>query len=844
MKPNQLYRVAILIFIGFLVACSTEKTGVLNKKYHATTTKYNILYNGNVSYDRGVQMVKKKYHDNFQEILTVEQTQQDEQAIIITQSQEKNPHFQKAEEKAIKAAQLHSMYAAGKEHNPQMDEAYMLLGKSRYHDMRFLPAIEAFNYIILKYPDSDLYYDAIVWREKTNIKLKYSDLAVSNIKKLLKNDQIKDEVKSDALATLAQGYINLEHLDSAKLPLKQAIELTSDVEKKGRYTYILGQLNSKTNAKSEAIQNFQDVIDYNRRIPRALVINAYAAKFQNQDFSQIDTAQFTKEYLTLLNDRENRPYADVIFHQLGVMNDKANNAKGAVKNYNQSLKVGKTNDFLKYENYSKLADLYYRKKNFETAGLYYDSTMMYINPLSKEYVSMKRRRNNMVDIVKYEQIARTNDSLLHLVNLDEPTRRATIQKVLDDRKIADEEKEKAQQAANASTSKKAPTAPGQSSSFYFYSTNALTKGKDDFKKRWGNRQEGDNWRWANRVQTTTNSEANIATTDTTTPNPANQAVEDMRYNVDFFMAQLPKDKKEIAQLKTERDDAYYQLGMLYSTKLDENEVAIDRYERLLTFEPESELEQATKYQLYKLYLKINPARAQALLQDMKSKYPDSRYTKIMLDPNAVIDNTGSAVASYENIYSIYRTGAYVETLEELERIIPTIFNDNIISKYELLKATTIGKLYGLDEYQKALQHVAMTYQSTEEGKEAQRILSKEIPQLRKMTFKNDLSKNLKMIYVVNYPLSSEDQELKTKLERYAIDRKHTGISFSADMYDEHTMFLVIHGIKSGNLAKSAQIYLEIDEQYGIKKEPILISSNDYAVVLIKKNWNEYLQSRN
>src|SRR5690606_10932945 len=112
--------------------------------------------------------------------------------------------------------------------------------------------------------------------------------------------------------------------------------------------------------------------------PRALVINAYAAKFQNQDVATIDTAQFTKESLMLLNDRENRPYADVIFHQLGVMNDKVDNFKIAVKNYNQSLKVGKNNDYIKYENYAKLADLYYRSKQYLTAGVYYDSTMMYI----------------------------------------------------------------------------------------------------------------------------------------------------------------------------------------------------------------------------------------------------------------------------------------------------------------------------------------------------------------------------------------------------------------------------------------------------------------------------------
>jgi hypothetical protein len=34
--------------------------------------------------------------------------------------------------------------------NYQIDEAY-LLGKARYYDQRFIPALDAFNYILYKY---------------------------------------------------------------------------------------------------------------------------------------------------------------------------------------------------------------------------------------------------------------------------------------------------------------------------------------------------------------------------------------------------------------------------------------------------------------------------------------------------------------------------------------------------------------------------------------------------------------------------------------------------------------------------------------------------------------------
>ena len=72
--------------------------------------------------------------------------------------------FAQSEEKAVLAIQKHAMNIAGKEKNPQMDEAYFLLGQSRYYDQRFIPSLEAFNYILFKYPTSELVNKAKIWR--------------------------------------------------------------------------------------------------------------------------------------------------------------------------------------------------------------------------------------------------------------------------------------------------------------------------------------------------------------------------------------------------------------------------------------------------------------------------------------------------------------------------------------------------------------------------------------------------------------------------------------------------------------------------------------------------------
>ena len=125
---------------------------------------------------------------------------------VILPGQSKNKDFEVAEEKAIKAVQKHGMNIKGREHNPQIDEAYLLLGKARYYDQRFVPALEAFNFILYKYPTSDKINQAKIWREKTNIRLENNELAIKNLKRLIDREKLDDQDLADANAMLALAY--------------------------------------------------------------------------------------------------------------------------------------------------------------------------------------------------------------------------------------------------------------------------------------------------------------------------------------------------------------------------------------------------------------------------------------------------------------------------------------------------------------------------------------------------------------------------------------------------------------------------------------------------------------
>lgn len=118
----------------------------MSRNYHAVTAEYNTLYNGHLALEQGQDEIAQNYADNYWDLLPVERLNIDEK--ILLPDSIRNQNFGRAEEKAVKAIQKHSMQVDGKERNPQMDEAYLLLGKARYFDQRFVPALDAFNYKI------------------------------------------------------------------------------------------------------------------------------------------------------------------------------------------------------------------------------------------------------------------------------------------------------------------------------------------------------------------------------------------------------------------------------------------------------------------------------------------------------------------------------------------------------------------------------------------------------------------------------------------------------------------------------------------------------------------------
>jgi hypothetical protein len=828
----------IAVFAG---ACSTKKDAFVNRNWHALNTRYNVLYNGGLAFEEGRESLNSAYRDNYWEILPVERMEVSGE--IRLDSEDNNPNFLLAEEKATKAIQKHSMDIGGTERNPQTDEAFLLLGKARYFDERFIPALEAFNYVLRKYEDSDKLSEARIWREKTNLRLGYEELALKNLKTLFKYDVLSDQEYADARAVAAQAYINLQVLDTAVRHMKIAAAYTRKTEEKGRYYYILGQLYNRLQYPDSADMAFDKVIEFNRKIPRVYLINAKLQKIANRELTEANSTE-VREYLTdLEQDRENRPFLDKIYRSFGVYYQKIGAQGAALDYYNKSLRATRDEPYLNSLNYTDLAEYYFDQNNFKNAGAYYDSVLLNVPENSRTYRSVSKKRQNLDDVIAYESVVQQADSILALSAMSPLEREIYFQSHIDSiRAVAEAESVKKQEQARTGLEAFSQSQGGRENqgSFYFYNITSLGYGKNEFRMRWGDRELEDNWRWSTKSVVLT--EATDAGADLA--DGGEESLPDSeKYSLDYYLARIPEDPVVLDSLRKERNFANYQLGLIYKEKFGEPMLAAARLEAVLDSDPEERLILPSKYNLYKIYQEVGSPLQESMKRDIVENHPDSRYASILANPNVALTSLQNVQeVRYAALYRAYEDQEYLEVITGAEAAIDQFTGEPVVPKLELLKANAIGRLQGFSQFREALNYIALNYPNTPEGQKARAIVEDQIPKLESTEFTDAstarATANWKLVFPFNRTRSQEAQELKKRLEK-SMEELGYRYTVSRDIYDLETEFVVVHGFASESYALGYAELLRNNRKYRISNENFVILSDNYKVVQVHKNLADY-----
>ena len=577
---------------------------------------------------------------------------------------------------------------------------------------------------------------------------------------------------------------------------------------------------------------------------RSYLINAYMEKARNFDYENGDRVAFLKLFGDLQKDRENRPFLDRIYHETGEFYRHTDSIEEAVVFYNKSIQSFQRDRVLQSKNYQILAEINFDHSEYKTAGAYYDSTLTFMENSSREWRRVKKKRENLDDVIKYEDIAAHNDSILRLVKMSDTEQLAyftdyttklrekavtdSLEAVKNERKIADNEFYKKDKSSSGAE---------KGSIFYFYTQTTVAYGKQEFRKIWGDRALEDNWRLSSK-------KASMESLEDEVVEEVVPIAENDLFKPETYVALIPTDEKVIDSIGNERNFAYYQLGLIYMEKFKEYELAANRLETLLTNQPEERLIVPAEYNLFKIYEILERTdRAEYYKNDILNNHADTRYAEILRNPNSQLPTDESSPEfKYKQLYNKFESQHYAEVIEQCEEYIMMYNGTDIVPKFELLKATAIGRQEGFDAYKKALNFVSLNYPNSDEGKQAQHIYSDILPAIATTDFMpDDEGEKWKLVYKFSKDEDEAAQKLKATLDQAISDLHYTNMKTSIDYYDPQTEFVIIHGLNTMLGARGFGEVLNEKKEYKVKKPYFEISTPNYKMIQIHKNLDDYLE---
>jgi tetratricopeptide (TPR) repeat protein len=729
--------IAFLVLFVAAYACSTKKDTVVSRNYNAITTKFNILFNGKEAFKKGIEEINNNYKDDWFKRLPIEPIVFEEDKIIITSFNNTGPGagfgkkrqeekkelstFEKAEEKAVKAIQAHGMNINGVERNRQIDDAYLLLGKSRYYTQRFIPAIEAFNYVIANYQQADLITETKIWRAKANTRIDNEERAIETMNLLLVvrdtlESNLSDKIKEQAHTALAMAYVKSDSLQKAKKHLKLATRTLNNRNQGARNLFILGQMYSDENKKDSAFSIFEKLANF-KKAPYKYKIHANIELVKNFSKDSLSTTLLARMQ-KLIKNRENRPYLDELYYQTAVLHQNNDSINLALYNYNNSLRTKNGSDKQKTFTYEKLGNLYFKDAEYQFASAYYDSVLQVsTDSLDIRIRRIKRKYKNLASLIKFENVVTTNDSVVRIASLSKDEQKLFFESYIEKLKKADEEAAQLRLNQLAFGALDVGLQSGNKGKWYFYNSQSLSFGKTEFQKTWGNRRLEDDWRWAEKATIGGSAEKDSAKVKKV----------NLKYDLDTYLSAIPLEKEIIDSLKVDRNQALYELGLIYKEQFKNQKLAILRLERLATLQPQKQLILPINWHLYQIYTNLNNVEKSEIHKNViLTKYSETKFAQVILNPNKKGEEKEVAISEVEKVYKemyyLYKDFKFDEVIVKINEFVAKVPNSNLVPKFELLKAYAIGKYQDVEAYKIALDFVAVSYGGTEEGKKAKAIL--------------------------------------------------------------------------------------------------------------------------
>ncbi len=686
-----------VVLVG-ITACSTQKNTARNRWWHAFHARYNTYYNGTLAYIDGSLEKEQGNKDNYTEMIPL-------YTVGNKNSKELGKaNFDRAIEKSKKAIQRHSMkrrpewtksrkktaadieWLNRREYNPFIWKAWMLMGRSQFHQGDFEGAASTFAYMGRLFETQPAIYGrARAWLAKCYVEEGWMYDAEDVIRNI-ERDSIHWRAQKEWDYTYADYYIHAGRYELAVPYLRKVIKHEMRRKQRAREWYLMGQIQAALGNKAEAYSAFKHVVRLNP--PYELEFNARIS------MSEVMASENSKQVIGRLKrmaaSDKNKEYLDQVYYAIGNIYLAQRDTMQAIGAYERGNAKATRNGIEKGVLLLHLGDLYWQKELYGDARRCYGEAIGLLDKDRKDYKQLSERSKILDELVPYTDAVHLQDSLQSLAKMSETDRNAAIDRVIAQlKKKEKEEKDKQAEAeaekqlaknsatgnnaANNKTTNTTSTTGGNSTTWYFYNPMAVSQGKTAFQKQWGKRENVDNWQRVNKTVVAAQPDVEEITDEARDSliRAAEQedsikhltdSAQNDPHKREYYLAQIPFSEDQIQESNKILTDGLYHSGVIFKDKLDNLGLSEKALRRVETQYPDYEHMDDVFYHLYLLYSRKGlPSTADTYIARLKKDYPKSQWTTLLTDPYYA-ENAKFGVHIEDSLYSAayeaFKSGIY------------------------------------------------------------------------------------------------------------------------------------------------------------------------------------------
>lgn len=755
LKTRQTYLFLAVASVIALSGCSTKKNTAGRRFYHSFTTKYNVYFNANEAYKKGEKKVEDQYQPDYSHIIDMfaisnKSTQglaKTDMNIVETKCQKaiKEHSIKKKPKKDVNRTRdpKYMEFYNKEEFNKKMYDVWLLLGKAKFYSNDYLAASATFTYIIKHFPENkELVAEASVWKARALREMDWTYEAEGTLENL-SDEAFTPSINGFYSATYADLKIKNGELAEALPYLYTAIENEKKKKIKTRYRFVAAQICQALGQNAKAYELYGQVIKSSPNYQMAF--NSRIR--QTEVYEGQDSEALIKSLLKMAKKNNNKDYLDQIYYAIGNVYLRKQDTTNAIANYKLSIEKSTRNGLDKAQSLITLGTLYYNKAEYIKAEPCFTDAVVLIDQNYPNYTRINNLAQVLGELAQQYNIVHLQDSLIALSKMSKVEQLAAAQRQIE---LLKEEERKEQERIrqeelrnkqldteieNMAIMDKRAMGGVQTADWYFYNPKTVSKGKLEFQRKFGNRRLEDNWNRKNKAfiaiddntdnTSTELEEGNEATDNDSTPKLQNSVVDNK--NPQYYLNQIPKGEEQIATANKQIADALFEMANIYNDKLNDNKKAEETYNEFVHRFPYDPRGADALFVCYRNQEKEgNEAGKDKYKSELLAKFPDSKYAKILSQPNfrAQLERMMAMEDSiYEQTYKDYLNSEYNKVMSTANRMEKEFPVSPLIPKFMLLKSLSAGKLGDKDSLTNSLNTLLARYPNSDVATMAKDVLA-------------------------------------------------------------------------------------------------------------------------